>query len=220
MTKHPQPQWRPGFYYHTYQSGQAVGLDTDCRHRPLLLPPTITSGPSLVPSSASPSSKQPSSKAPISEHTMSHPSSLHTWVHPPNLDFAHLLPLPLPSSHTNLRLTGTSLSLTSWAGTSSALTGLCIVRFFHLLTATLASSPCAGSAVLYPPEEKKPEPEEEAIPEKISKNDNSTTRPPADATALLVAVDDNIYALGCYYLSVVLLSSTMVLVSPLLVNTV
>ena len=47
-----------------------------------------------------------------------------------------------------------------------------------------------------------------------------TTHPPAGATALLVAVDDSIYALGWYYLPVVLLSSTMVLVSALLVNNV
>ena len=47
-----------------------------------------------------------------------------------------------------------------------------------------------------------------------------TTHPPAGATALLAAVDDVILALGWYYLPVVLLSSTMVLVSALLVNNI
>ena len=47
-----------------------------------------------------------------------------------------------------------------------------------------------------------------------------TTHPPAGATALLVAVDPTIYALSWYYLPVVLLSSTLVLVSALLVNNI
>lgn len=47
-----------------------------------------------------------------------------------------------------------------------------------------------------------------------------TTHPPAGATALLPCVDRNIHALGWYYLPVLLLSSTLILVSALLVNNI
>lgn len=47
-----------------------------------------------------------------------------------------------------------------------------------------------------------------------------TTHPPAGATALLPALDDDIWHLSWYYLPVVLLSSTLVLVSALIVNNV
>ena len=45
-----------------------------------------------------------------------------------------------------------------------------------------------------------------------------TTHPPAGATALLPALDDAVWHLSWYYLPVVLLSSTLVLVSALIVN--
>lgn len=91
----------------------------------------------------------------------------------------------------------------------SALTGLCITKLFRLLPTTvrfqslrwLAGSLSTATAIFIM---------------QITK----TTHPPAGATALLVAVDDRIYALGWYYLPVVLLSSTMVLVSAMLVNNV
>ena len=47
-----------------------------------------------------------------------------------------------------------------------------------------------------------------------------TTHPPAGATALLVAVDRDIYELSWYYLPVVLLSSTLVLVTALIFNNI
>lgn len=47
-----------------------------------------------------------------------------------------------------------------------------------------------------------------------------TVHPPAGATALLPAVDDQVWNLSWYYLPVVLLSSTMVLAVALLVNNV
>ncbi|KAH8112322.1 HPP family-domain-containing protein [Phellopilus nigrolimitatus] len=48
----------------------------------------------------------------------------------------------------------------------------------------------------------------------------ATTHPPAGATALLVAVNDDVWAISWYYLPVVLLSSTMVLVVALLINNI
>jgi CBS-domain-containing membrane protein len=47
-----------------------------------------------------------------------------------------------------------------------------------------------------------------------------TTHPPAGATALLVAVNRDVYALSWYYLPVVLLSSAIVLVTALLINNI
>jgi CBS-domain-containing membrane protein len=47
-----------------------------------------------------------------------------------------------------------------------------------------------------------------------------TTHPPAGATALLPCVDPHIWALKWYFLPVVLLSSTLVLVSALLINNI
>jgi CBS-domain-containing membrane protein len=47
-----------------------------------------------------------------------------------------------------------------------------------------------------------------------------TTHPPAGATALLAAVNLDVYALSWYYLPVVLLSSTIVLVTALLINNI
>ncbi|KAJ3994490.1 hypothetical protein F5050DRAFT_1773890 [Lentinula boryana] len=48
----------------------------------------------------------------------------------------------------------------------------------------------------------------------------TTTHPPAGATALLAAVSPEVYVMGWYYLPVVFLSSTLVLISALLVNNV
>jgi CBS-domain-containing membrane protein len=45
-----------------------------------------------------------------------------------------------------------------------------------------------------------------------------TTHPPAGATALLPATDDEIWRLSWYYLPVVLLSSTMLMCCALLLN--
>ncbi|KAF9521772.1 HPP family-domain-containing protein [Crepidotus variabilis] len=47
-----------------------------------------------------------------------------------------------------------------------------------------------------------------------------TTHPPAGATALLAAVDDDVLAIGWYYLPVVLLSSALALGVALLVNNI
>ena len=90
----------------------------------------------------------------------------------------------------------------------SALTGICITKLFRLPSTVrfdslrwLAGSLSTATAISV-------------------MQFTKTTHPPAGATALLVAVDDSIYALGWYYLPVVLLSSTMVLVSALLVNNI
>jgi CBS-domain-containing membrane protein len=47
-----------------------------------------------------------------------------------------------------------------------------------------------------------------------------TTHPPAGATALIPIVDEAVNRIGWYYLPVVLLSSTMVLVTALLLNNI
>lgn len=47
-----------------------------------------------------------------------------------------------------------------------------------------------------------------------------TIHPPAGATALLVAVDRDVEDLSWYYLAVVLLSSTLVLVTALIFNNI
>ncbi|KAL0948306.1 hypothetical protein HGRIS_010898 [Hohenbuehelia grisea] len=48
----------------------------------------------------------------------------------------------------------------------------------------------------------------------------ATTHPPAGATALLAAINDDIRAMGWYYLPVILLTSTLALAVALLVNNV
>ena len=91
----------------------------------------------------------------------------------------------------------------------SALTGLCITKLFRLLPIRarydsvrwLAGSLSTATAIFV-------------------MSITNTTHPPAGATALLVATDDRIYALSWYYLPIVLLSSTLILVSALLVNNV
>lgn len=47
-----------------------------------------------------------------------------------------------------------------------------------------------------------------------------TTHPPAGATALLAAVNADVYEIGWYYLPVILLSSTLILVVALLVDNI
>ena len=49
---------------------------------------------------------------------------------------------------------------------------------------------------------------------------SATTHPPAGATALLAAVNDDVMDIGWYYLPVILLSSTLVLAVALLVNNI
>jgi CBS-domain-containing membrane protein len=91
----------------------------------------------------------------------------------------------------------------------SALIGVCITKLFGLLPTEhrldqlrwLAGSLSAASAVVLM---------------QITK----TTHPPAGATALLAAVSPEIYSMGWYYLPVVLLSSTLVLISALLIDNI
>ncbi|KAJ7889779.1 HPP family protein [Mycena olivaceomarginata] len=91
----------------------------------------------------------------------------------------------------------------------SALIGVCITKLFGLLPTEhrldqlrwLAGSLSAASAIVLM---------------QITK----TTHPPAGATALLAAVSPEIYSMGWYYLPVVLLSSTLVLISALLINNI
>ncbi|KAF7358363.1 HPP family protein [Mycena venus] len=90
----------------------------------------------------------------------------------------------------------------------SALIGVCITKLFGLLPTVrldqlrwLAGSLSAATAI---------------VVMRITK----TTHPPAGATALLAAIGPEVYLMGWYYLPVVLLSSTLVLVSALLVNNI
>ncbi|KAJ7454383.1 HPP family protein [Mycena latifolia] len=90
----------------------------------------------------------------------------------------------------------------------SALIGVCITQLFSLLPTErfdqlrwLAGSLSAATAI---------------VVMQITK----TTHPPAGATAILAAVSPEVYPMGWYYLPVVLLSSTLVLVSALLINNV
>ncbi|KAJ3881432.1 HPP family-domain-containing protein [Lentinula edodes] len=91
----------------------------------------------------------------------------------------------------------------------SALTGVCITKLFGLLPTEqrldqlrwLAGSLSSATAI-------------------VLMQMTSTTHPPAGATALIAAVDPEIYVMGWYYLPVVLLSSTIVLVSALIVNNI
>ncbi|KAF9000909.1 HPP family-domain-containing protein [Cyathus striatus] len=90
-----------------------------------------------------------------------------------------------------------------------ALIGICITKLFHLLPTDerfaqlewLAGSiSCAGTIVLMQITE--------------------TMHPPGGATALLAAVNAEVRDMGCYYLPVVLLTSTLALVVALLVNNI
>ncbi|THH14405.1 hypothetical protein EW146_g5921 [Bondarzewia mesenterica] len=91
----------------------------------------------------------------------------------------------------------------------SALIGVCITKLFGLLPSEerleslrwLAGSLSAALAI-------------------VVMQITSTTHPPAGATALLAAVNPDIYGMSWYYLPVVLLSSTLVLVTALLFNNI
>ncbi|KAF7332960.1 HPP family protein [Mycena venus] len=91
----------------------------------------------------------------------------------------------------------------------SALIGVCITKLFGLLPTEhrldqlrwLAGSLSAATAV-------------------VLMQVTKTTHPPAGATALLASVSPEVYSIGWYYLPVVLLSSTLVLVSALFINNI
>ncbi|KAJ7453263.1 HPP family protein [Mycena galericulata] len=90
----------------------------------------------------------------------------------------------------------------------SALIGVCVTKLFGLLPTEhldqlrwLAGSFSAAAAI-------------------VVMQITETTHPPAGATALLAAVSPEVYPMGWYYLPVVLLSSTIILVSALLINNI
>ncbi|KAJ6474257.1 HPP family-domain-containing protein [Mycena sanguinolenta] len=91
----------------------------------------------------------------------------------------------------------------------SAFLGVCITKLFGLLPTEqrleqlrwLAGSISAATAI-------------------VAMQITGTTHPPAGATALLASVNAEVYGIGWYYLPVVLLSSTLVLVSALFVNNI
>ncbi|EJD04511.1 uncharacterized protein FOMMEDRAFT_155653 [Fomitiporia mediterranea MF3/22] len=88
----------------------------------------------------------------------------------------------------------------------SALIGVCITKLFHLNShfeslRWLSGSLSASLAI-------------------VVMQMTATTHPPAGATALLASVNDDVLAIGWYYLPVILLSSTLVLVSALMVNNI
>ncbi|KAJ7147830.1 HPP family protein, partial [Mycena crocata] len=91
----------------------------------------------------------------------------------------------------------------------SALIGVCITKLFSLLPSQnrleelrwLAGSLSTATAI-------------------VVMQITETTHPPAGATALLAAISPEVYQMGWYYLPVVLLSSSIVLVSALLVNNI
>ncbi|KAF9810166.1 hypothetical protein IEO21_07097 [Rhodonia placenta] len=88
----------------------------------------------------------------------------------------------------------------------SALLGLCITKLFSLSPhfqslRWLAASLSTSVAI-------------------VAMQITGTTHPPAGATALLPALDDDIWALSWYYLPVVLLSSMLVLATALLNNNI
>jgi len=91
----------------------------------------------------------------------------------------------------------------------SALAGICVTKLFSLLPSQgrfdslrwLAGSLSTALAV-------------------VAMQVTETTHPPAGATALLVAVNADIYAMSWYYLPVVLLSSMVILVTALFFNNI
>ncbi|KZT73752.1 hypothetical protein DAEQUDRAFT_721207 [Daedalea quercina L-15889] len=88
----------------------------------------------------------------------------------------------------------------------SALLGLCITKLFALSAhfaslRWLAASLSTAVAI-------------------VVMQATGTTHPPAGATALLPAIDADVWAMGWYYLPVVLLSSTMTLATALLINNI
>ncbi|KAJ5499468.1 hypothetical protein LT330_000342 [Penicillium expansum] len=91
----------------------------------------------------------------------------------------------------------------------SALVGICITKLFSLMPNEekfnslrwLAASLSSSVAI-------------------VVMQITETTHPPAGATALLPAVDEAVWALSWYYLPVVLLSSTMILMVALILNNI
>ncbi|KAJ7615861.1 HPP family-domain-containing protein [Roridomyces roridus] len=91
----------------------------------------------------------------------------------------------------------------------NCLIGVCITKLFGLLPTEqrldqlrwLAGSLSAATAI-------------------VAMQITATTHPPAGATALLAAINAEVYGIGWYYLPVVLLSSSLVLVSALIINNV
>ncbi|KAJ6535016.1 HPP family protein [Mycena capillaripes] len=90
----------------------------------------------------------------------------------------------------------------------SAVIGVCIAKLFALLPTErldqlrwLAGSLSAATAI-------------------VAMQITDTTHPPAGATALLAAVSPEVYPMGWYYIPVILLSSTLVLLSALLINNI
>ena len=88
----------------------------------------------------------------------------------------------------------------------SALIGLCITKLFALSShweslRWLAGSLSASVAI-------------------VVMQMTATTHPPAGATALLAAVNDEVFEIGWYYLPVILLSSTLILAVALLINNI
>ncbi|KAJ7670398.1 HPP family-domain-containing protein [Mycena rosella] len=86
-----------------------------------------------------------------------------------------------------------------------ALIGVCVTKLFDLSPAQnlrwLAGSLSASIAI-------------------VTMQITGTTHPPAGATALLAAVSPEVYQMGWYYLPIVLLSTTLLLVSALLINNI
>ena len=88
----------------------------------------------------------------------------------------------------------------------SALIGLCITKLFALSShweslRWLAGSLSASVAI-------------------VVMQMTATTHPPAGATALLAAVNDEVFEIGWYYLPVILLSSALILAVALLINNI
>ncbi|KAF9882629.1 hypothetical protein FE257_005824 [Aspergillus nanangensis] len=91
----------------------------------------------------------------------------------------------------------------------SALVGICITKLFSLIpdearfnsVRWLAASLSSALAI-------------------VVMDATGTTHPPAGATALLPATDDAVWKLSWYFLPVVLLSSTLLLVVALLINNI
>lgn len=88
----------------------------------------------------------------------------------------------------------------------SALIGLCITKLFAMSSHWESLRWLAGSLAT-----------SIAI---VVMQMTATTHPPAGATALLAAVNDEVFEIGWYYLPVILLSSTLILAVALLINNI
>ena len=98
----------------------------------------------------------------------------------------------------------------------SALVGVCLAKLFHLLPDTASPD---SSATTYEDVSWIAASLSTAISIVVMQI-TKTTHPPAGATALLPVIESAVWGIGWYYLPVVLLSSTLVLLSALLVNNV